>query len=231
VNKGKVRSATGLNLREKPNGRIITVLSAKADVEILEEVRFLRVKTSEGTTGYVQGDYIEESPTSDSIDIADDVEFPSPTFQLVRYQGENFVGKDAMVDADFAVLLKKVDKYAGEIGVKVWVTSSTRNINEQVRGAIVPPASKSCHHIGHAIDMNVEYNGKLYNSKMLRKSNHKNLPHSVLSFIQSIRADDSLRWGGDFNTEDPVHIDDNLFHRVEIMYVAKLQSRIDQLNT
>jgi hypothetical protein len=236
MDKGVVRPATGLNLREKPNGSKIAVLPAKTEIEILEEVHFLRVKTADGMTGYVHGDYIEELPSGNSSDydvgLGDTIlaEFPSPAFQLVQYQGANFIGKNAMVDKDILPLLKNIDKYAGEGGLNVWGTSSTRNINPQVKGAMVPPASRSCHHIGHAIDMNLQHDGTLYNSKKLRKANLKNLPRPIVDFIQSIRADDNLRWGGDFSTEDPVHIDDNLFNRQEIMYMAKLQSRISQLN-
>ena len=124
-----VRSATGLNLREKPNGEKVAVLPAKKEIEILEEVRFLRVKTADGMTGYVHGDYgdyIEEWPSDNNIALnnvalGDTIvaEFPSPAFQLVQYQGANFIGKNVMVDKDFVALLKNVDKYAGEGALKV----------------------------------------------------------------------------------------------------------------
>ena len=86
MNKGIVRPATGLNLREKPNGEKIAVLPAKTEIEILEEVHFLRVKTVDGMTGYVHGDYIEELPSANNIAfnnvaLGDTIvaEFPSPT--------------------------------------------------------------------------------------------------------------------------------------------------------
>ncbi|MFT7223147.1 MAG: hypothetical protein ACI82Z_000680 [Cellvibrionaceae bacterium] len=233
MDRGIVRPNSGLNLREKPNGLKMGLLAAGEEIEILEEVKFLRVKTSNGTTGYVHGDYIEELPSGSEAQLtsATQSEFPSPSFELVKYRGENFIGRDAMVDSDFVNSLNRINKYAGEYNVKVWVTSSSRNINQQVKGAIVPPASRSCHHVGHAIDMNVQFAGTLYNSKKLRKSNFKNLPESISGFIQSMRKDIELRWGGDFNTEDPVHIDDDLFHRYKTIYLSKLQSRIAQLNT
>ena len=68
----------------------------------------------------------------------------------------------------------------------------------------------SNHMAGHAIDMNVQSEGVLYNSSKLKKSNLANLPAPVKSFIEAIRDDTTLRWGGDFATEDPVHIDDHL---------------------
>ncbi|VAW68521.1 hypothetical protein MNBD_GAMMA09-3164 [hydrothermal vent metagenome] len=150
---------------------------------------------------------------------------------MATYRGTHFTGKDVIADTDFIASLNRVNKYAGECNVKVWVTSSIRNINQQLKGAIVRPASRSCHYVGHAIDVNVLYNEVLYNSKKLRKSSFASLPDAIVKFIEFIRADKELRWGGDFNTQDPVHIDDNLFRRQEVIYLAKLNSRLDQLNT
>lgn len=228
----RVRPDGGLNLREKPNGRIIDVLRADDEVSVIEKVSFYRVKTSDGISGYVHGDFVEEYPSElESVTTTSSSNpFPSPSFNLVKFSGRNFIGKPAMVDNDFIRSLNRIDDYAETCLLKVWITSSTRNLNEQVRGAIVPPASKSCHHIGHAIDMNIQHEGKLFNSKKLKKSNLKKLPERVFRFIQLIRGDDELRWGGDFNKEDPVHIDDNLFHQQEAIYLAKLQSRVAQLN-
>ena len=239
---GRVKSTSGLNLREKPNGPKVSVLAHNEQVEILDEVQFFRIKTSDGRVGYVHGDYLEETPQEDilvsasvhsaSHDKTDDKDenFPSPLFERVSYQGSEFIGSVAVVDADFVNSLDQINSYAEQCAVKIWVTSSTRNINEQVNGAIVPPASKSCHHIGHAIDMNVQHNGRLYNSKALRKSNFSKLPDAVLSFLNLVRNNPSLRWGGDFNTQDPVHIDDDLYHRQKNSYLSKLNSRVAQLN-
>jgi hypothetical protein len=83
----------------------------------------------------------------------------------------------------------------------------------------VPPASKSC-----------QFEGSLYNSKKLRPSNLDQLPEEISDFINAIRKDNELRWGGDFNTEEPVHIDDDFYHKPQILYLAKLDSRINQLN-
>lgn len=231
MSKGRVRSATGLNLRDKPNGRVKDVLRADEKVSILEKVSFYRVKTNQGVIGYVHGDFIEEFPEEpQQLTSVASKSFLSATFELVQFSGVNFIGEKVLVDKDFIQALNRIDNYAETSQVKIWVTSSTRNINEQVRGAIVPPASKSCHHIGHAIDMNVQYDGKLFNSKKLKKSNLEQLPKPINNFIQLIRQDSELRWGGDFGKEDPVHIDDDLLHQHETLYLAKLYSRLDQLN-
>jgi len=42
---------------------------------------------------------------------------------------------------------------------------------------------------------------------MIRENFHR-LPDAVKNFIDDIRNDTLMRWGGDFETEDPVHVDD-----------------------
>lgn len=230
---GRVKPDSGLNLREKPNGKKIGVLTHNEQVEILEEVLFYRVRTSDGQLGYVHGDFLDESPepviSPDDLTV-DATAFPEPEFQLVTFTGSQFIGKEVRVDRDFIPSLERVNNFARDCDVRVWVTSAIRNLNDQVNGAIVPPASKSCHHIGHAIDMNVQFQGVLYNSTKLKRSAMHMLPEAVSRFLNLVRADETLRWGGDFPTEDPVHIDDDFYHKQELMYQAKLQSRVNQLN-
>jgi len=74
----------------------------------------------------------------------------------------------------------------------------------------VEPKENSNHLAGHALDMNVRTGGQLYNSKKLKVSNFATLPPNIQTFLNAIRNDSGLRWGGDFQDEDPVHIDDNL---------------------
>lgn len=70
--------------------------------------------------------------------------------------------------------------------------------------------------MGHAIDMNL-YEGKvLCNSKCLVHPPAE--LEGVKCFISSIRHDSSLRWGGEFHPEDPVHIDDGLNVRDRPLY-------------
>lgn len=233
MNRGRVKPDSGLILREKPNGELLSVLRHNEIVDIIDTVTFYRVKTATGGLGYVHGDYLEKMPSVAGTDLPmpEAGDFPSDVYEQIAYENERFIGETAKIDRDFVAPMNRVAEYAKKCDVKIWVTSSTRNLGDQVRGAIVPPASRSCHHVGHAIDMNVMFDGKLYNSQKLRKNNLLNLPAAIGKFINMIREDDILRWGGDFNVEDPVHIDDDFFHRQEIMYLAKLHSRVNQLNT
>jgi len=118
----------------------------------------------------------------------------------------NYLGAHIEVHNDFVQHIQQINDYAGQSNVKVYITSSFRK-NASVGGAIVPPATKSNHMVGHAIDMNVMYNGNtLCNSVCLAGT----MPPAVHTFIQKIRNDPALRWGGDFTERDTVHIDDGL---------------------
>jgi len=93
------------------------------------------------------------------------------------------------------------------------------------QGAIVPPAKKSNHLAGHAIDMNLQSASGFFNSSKLKKSNFTNLPIEIKDLISLIKNDAVLRWGGDFNKEDPVHIDDKLNLRNKGRWDLKFSSR------
>jgi peptidoglycan hydrolase-like protein with peptidoglycan-binding domain len=141
---------------------------------------------------------------SDTIkEVIDDSSNP-----LVEFSDTNFVGKKITADKDFIPALKQINYYAKKNNLKIHVTSSFRK-TAIVRGAIVTPAKMSNHMIGHAIDMNIRY-GENYstwcNSTCLAKSN---LPVPIANFIEDIRNDKNLRWGGDFSKRDTVHIDDH----------------------
>ena len=132
---------------------------------------------------------------------------------LLTYSASNIHGyKNApiYVDSQFVGSMNLINEYARENGVEVIVTSSFRMEGRKIKGAIVAPAKMSNHLTGHAIDMNVLYNKTLYESKDLKLQHLPYLPKNVVYFIRDIRANPSLRWGGDFKTEDPVHIDDAL---------------------
>ena len=142
---------------------------------------------------------------------------------LTAWTGSNFQGKKVITDVNFVDSLNKINGYAQQNNVKIYVTSSFRT-SSNVAGAIVTPAKKSNHMVGHAIDMNIVYNGGWANSAYLKKSNESNWNPSVKGFIDAIRQDPGLRWGGDFNAEDPVHIDDGLNLKNPTEWEARYQA-------
>lgn len=133
---------------------------------------------------------------------------PSGKSPLVFFDGSRFRGKPCRADIQFLPMLEKINMYAEKADIYVHVTSSFRTTTN-VKGAIVKPATFSNHLAGHGIDMNVIYNnGQWASSKILAK--YPTVSSPVKNFIKSIIEDPDLRWGGKFQTIDPVHIDDGL---------------------
>uniref|UniRef100_A0A914W9G4 Peptidase M15C domain-containing protein n=1 Tax=Plectus sambesii TaxID=2011161 RepID=A0A914W9G4_9BILA len=122
---------------------------------------------------------------------------------LVTIAPSEFTGSALRVHNSFVPAINRINSYAKAAGVKIHITSSYRK-DANVAGAIVVPATKSNHMVGHAIDMNVVYSAGTCNSACLGGKH----PAQVATFISKVRADGELRWGGDFSTPDVVHIDD-----------------------
>jgi len=126
---------------------------------------------------------------------------------IVNYVGTNIVSSGPiLIDSAFLSSMQLIDSLAGTAGVQVVVTSSLRRSGAAVDGAIVTPAQRSNHLVGHAIDMNVKSGGTLCNSNCLAQSS-ATLPTPIKNFINSLSSN-GLRWGGNFVPKDSVHIDD-----------------------
>lgn len=102
--------------------------------------------------------------------------------------------------------MKRVNSHAEDSGIKLSINQSYRPSDIFLKRTVVSPAKRSNHLSGFAIDFNVLLNGKKYFSKDLKRENLKSLPKEIQKFITKIRNDKDLRWGGDFNTQDPVHV-------------------------
>ena len=127
------------------------------------------------------------------------------SLKIGEYKHSVLVGKPCIIENGFIVAMDRLCFYANEFGLKLYINSSYRN-STAVSGAIVTPATLSNHLIGHAIDANIVEGNIFWNSKKLEKG----LTGNVLKFIDTIRKDTILRWGGDFPVTDVVHFDDGL---------------------
>jgi hypothetical protein len=128
---------------------------------------------------------------------------------IVAYEHPAYVGAPVIAATGFIGALDQLGRLALDAGVRLHVTSSFRALDADVRGAIVPPASRSNHLVGHAIDMNVvDADGGLCDSGCLRR--YPDVPTRVRRFLDAVRGHPLLRWGGDFSTPDVVHVDDGL---------------------
>ena len=173
----------------------------------LDSRNFSRI-TIDGSSGFIETAALEPVPPSVDAPL-----LPQRSIELRKITLPNFVGEPVTCDRAFVDLLQFVDACAAEQRIKVHVTSSFRRRDAVVSGAIVPPAKRSNHLVGHAIDMNVVLEGTLFNGMRLARENHETLPRAIVDFLNQIRSHSILRWGGDFVNADPVHIDDDLARR------------------
>lgn len=120
--------------------------------------------------------------------------------QIKGYQGLN-----VRVHQDFKKYMDMMNRYAKECKVTVWVTNAFRKTAQSLHGTVVPPAQKSNHLVGHAIDFNLDTPKRWCNSRCLQAGSNS----YAQCFIKKVTAS-GLRWGGNFRRVDPVHIDDGL---------------------
>jgi hypothetical protein len=119
-------------------------------------------------------------------------------------------GRQILVHRDFLDAMRRLDGYARASGVTVVVVHSLRRPGAALKDAKVAPGQRSNHLAGHALDINIRSGLWLYMFEDLKKAALPDQPAPVQAFIRRVREDGGMRWGGDFETEDPVHIDDGL---------------------
>lgn len=127
---------------------------------------------------------------------------------LEEYDGVNISGLLAtqiLVHKEFIPYLKQIDKYAQQDSLQIIVNSSYRHDKTVLYRKVVRQAKNSNHFAGYAIDFNIKYKGEKYFANNLRKKNFRKLPKRIQHFLNKIRKNKRLRWGGDFG--DPIHID------------------------
>lgn len=224
------------------DGRTVVDLPEGGVVDVVGEAPWVRVRFGLGTEGYVSRGMLDaEAPLSTSHAASDSAEpatlpnldvpreHPSRTPADTRHgiapyptAGTCFVGPHVLeAHVDFHPLLTELDGIASTVGVGIYVTHSFRRHGAAIGGAVVPPATRSNHLAGHAIDMNLMVEGELIDSTRLHPSRHADLPGPARLFLSGVRSHDVLRWGGDFLRPDPVHIDDDLSRRSPALWQQK----------
>ncbi len=143
--------------------------------------------------------------------------------KIVEYKHDALVGKPCFIEPGFIVAMGRLCYYAIQCGIKLYITSSYRE-STIVPGAIVKPATLSNHLVGHAIDCNLVDGKTFWNSKKLEGK----LTGNVLKFIETVRKDTVLRWGGDFKDVDVVHFDDALNVHNEAKWHELYESKTDR---
>jgi D-alanyl-D-alanine carboxypeptidase-like protein len=134
------------------------------------------------------------------------------TFEFItEYSGSRIRGhrgRQVLVHREFYDIVNKINQYAVNNNLHLLITQSYRPPNKKIYNAIVTPAVKSNHLAGHAVDFNIIYGNHVFESDEMFNDQFYKLPDAVKHFISDIQADPGIRWGGDFESQDPVHLDD-----------------------
>lgn len=121
-----------------------------------------------------------------------------------------------MVSSALIEYLKYANTKASPLCVNIVLNQTFRVNGVAVIGAVVTPATKSQHLIGHAFDCNIVDGDSWNNSKAFEDSEQT---ENAKSFIKAMK-DKGLRWGGDFDDVDTAHFD-KLVLRTSIDYECK----------
>ena len=140
-----------------------------------------------------------------------------PAQQLYLLDGSNVFDSPIVIEEGFFQYIQIMERLAVENNLQLKVQQSFRRADGTISGNIVPPAERSNHLVGHAIDINIVHNGVWYNSSDLALSNYNNLPQAVRNFISGCESA-GIRWGGRFSPADPVHFDSGINVRNQSWY-------------
>ncbi len=220
-------------------GEPVTDLSLGEPVRVIEERAWVRIETEAGHVGFVPADAVARVPDRPSSPATtSDPPTPMRVAELARATprrvaiheyptaGTAFTmhrGQPLLAHVDFFPSLDMLGRLASDLGITVYVTHSFRQRDVAPHGTVVPPAKRSNHLVGHAIDVNLQVDGEHLNSTRLGPAQFGTLPKAAQLFLNEIRRDPTLRWGGDFVRPDPVHIDDNLYRRNVTAWEDKLR--------
>lgn len=131
---------------------------------------------------------------------------------LAHFTHPSLFGEPCMIHRDYAPTMIQLCTIAHDCEVKLWVTHSMRRLSQKLFDKVVEEAERSNHHAGSAVDLNPVYQGVWYTSEMMEDLTDP--PEPVVQFLNDVRMDPILRWGGAFNVDkDRVHFDDSLVLR------------------
>lgn len=105
-------------------------------------------------------------------------------------------------------LITDMNAKAKDKKVTIKINQSLRENKVKVSGAVVTPATKSQHLIGHALDCNI-VDGENWNSSATFKKKQETA--NAKAVVKAMK-DAGYRWGGDFIPVDTPHFDFRLNH-------------------
>ncbi|MCW8987134.1 MAG: M15 family metallopeptidase [Gammaproteobacteria bacterium] len=122
-------------------------------------------------------------------------------FKVINHP--NISAGEIVVSSALVDCLKIANEEAKALSLKIFLNQSMRLNGIKVSGAVVTPASKSQHLIGHAIDCNI-VDGDNWNSSKAFKE--KKETENAKKFISALK-ENGMRWGGNFSNVDTPHFD------------------------
>lgn len=122
------------------------------------------------------------------------------TFTTLAYPSA--ADDEVLVNTDFTGL-DTLNTVASAASVQLRLNQTFRVQGIAPRGAVVAPATRSQHLIGHAVDLNIVVGTTVVVSSAFIAGT---APKEATDFVTSVKAQ-GLRWGGDFGDRDPPHFD------------------------
>ena len=122
------------------------------------------------------------------------------TFTTLIYPSA--AGDEVLVSGDFGGL-DILDRVAGQQKVQLRLNQTFRVRGVAPHGAVVAPATRSQHLVGHAVDLNIVVGATVVTSGLL---NSPKAPKEAMALVDAVKKQ-GLRWGGDFRAVDPPHFD------------------------
>lgn len=161
--------------------------------------------TAAAIASWQSGNFVTTSPLVRlNVDPLSNIEKGS-TFHPLSYPSAQ--PGEILVHDDFADAVSgTMNDQAKKADVILSITQAFRRHNVPPSGAVVPPATKSQHLVGHALDVNIVDGSTVNTAAMFNADTETD---NADTFVDAVKGE-GLRWGGDFSTTDPVHFDDRL---------------------
>ena len=128
----------------------------------------------------------------------------SPAFKNI---GKPIVSNtEVVVSRSASSMIQLMNDTAANLKITIYINQAFRIHGVKVTGSVVPPATKSQHLIGHAVDCNI-VDGKTWNTSNDFKMNKQT--KNADKFIEKMK-EKLYRWGGNFSKTDTPHFDKQL---------------------
>lgn len=122
-------------------------------------------------------------------------------FKVISHPSIN--SGELVVSSVMVILLKKANKKAKELSLYINLNQTMRVNGIKVTSAVVTPASKSQHLIGHAIDCNIVDGDNWNTSKTFKEKKESEKAKKFIVYMK----EKGMRWGGNFSNIDTPHFD------------------------